>query len=271
MTRYRILFAVLLVCLLVSREWLLLDDGRLHIRFLSIGQGDATLLTLPSGADVLIDGGMDWATLEKLPKYMSFFDRSIELVILSHDNADHLMALPEIAKRYRVDMFLTSGYGGSARYKAILERLRSQGSTILVMNAGDQLTLDDGVTLDVLWPPTKIKASVARGFNNVSLVAALEYQGKRILFTGDIEKVAEETLIRTNTNLRADILKVAHHGSKTSSIDGFLRRVNPTLAVISAGRDNSHGHPHEEVVERYQKHGIEVRRTDEEGDIEIIW
>jgi len=260
-----------MVLLLSGREWLLLPDGKFHAHFLSIGQGDTALLILPDGKQVLIDGGADWEPLEKLGKYMPFFDRTIDLLIISHDNADHLTALPEIVQRYRIGAIAISGYAGSGRHEAILSRLLSSETTIIHAHAGQIIDMGNDVTIDFLWPPSRVSASLARGFNNVSVVSRIHYQNKSILFTGDIESIAEETLVRTGADLHSDVLKVAHHGSKTSSIEAFLQKVNPSVAVISSGEDNAYGHPHGEVVDRLISFGIEVRRTDRGEDIEIVW
>lgn len=124
--------------------------------------------------------------------------------------------------------------------------------------------------MDVLWPPKKMPKGFAKNENNTSIVLLLRYGHHRALFTGDIEKPTEETLVRAQADLKADILKVAHHGSRTSSTESFLRAVRPSLAVISVG-ENSYGHPREEVVSRLLHMNIDVRRTDREGTIEVIW
>lgn len=271
----RLSFWVTLLLILLGslsvREWQRLPDGKLHIHFLSIGQGDATLLELPDGKQVLIDGGMDWAPLEAIGKEFPFFDRSIDFLILSHDNADHLMALPEIVERYKISAVGLSGYGDSGRLELLESRLKTQGTQAITLQAGKIIDLGSGVMLEVLWPPSKVTTGLAKGFNDVSIVMAVSYQGKRILFTGDIEAIAEETLVKTGADLHADILKVAHHGSKTSSTEAFLKKVSPRLAVISNGLGNSYGHPHQEVLERYKELGIEVHRTDMQGDLEVVW
>jgi len=262
---------VVLVALLFAREWTLMPDGKLHAYFLSIGQGDTIFLVLPDGKQVLIDGGPDWTALEKLGNHMSFLDRSIDLMILTHDHADHLVSLPEVAKRYRVQAVLLSGYGSSGRYKAMEDALHKQGTKLIPAHAGRRLELGNNISMDVLWPPSEMATSLVKNQNNVSVVTKLTYGEKSMLFTGDIEEIAEATLLKTGTDLHADLLKVGHHGSRTSSTEAFLKRVAPSLAVISSGNGNSYGHPHADVVKRYDQLGIEVRRTDLEGDVEVVW
>lgn len=271
MKHRRLIAGLLIVCaLLAGREWLRMPDGKLHAYFLSIGQGDAALLVLPSGEQILIDGGEDWTTLEKLGKYMPFFDRTIELMILSHSDTDHITALVEVSKRYRVRAVMLTGFESTARADEMRAHLQKQGTTVLPAHAGKRVEIG-GVVIDVLWPPSVLPSALGKKPNNTSVVATVEYGGKRMLFTGDIEEIVEETLVRTRADLRTDILKVAHHGSRTSSSEVFLEKAQPSIAVISSGEDNRHGHPHQEVLDRFKKIGVEVRRTDKEGDIEVVW
>lgn len=268
-----ILFGVciLLITVLGVREWSLQADGKLHIRFLSVGQGDSALITTPSGKIIVIDGGPDWSTLEDLGKYLPFFRRRIDLLMLSHPNLDHLASFPEILKRYRVGMIAMTGIGNTLpKYNQIFALSETQSIPILRMSAGKTLELGDGVLLTILWPPEKMPSGFTKNVNDTSVVARLEYKNHRVLFTGDMERPAEETLVRAHADLNADILKVPHHGSRTSSSTGFLLAIHPSLAVISVG-ENSHGHPRPEIIDRLRAVGAEVKRTDEDGMVEVVW
>ncbi len=264
---------VILACaFLGARELSLRPDGKTHVVFFDVGQGDSALITTPSGKRVLIDGGPDWATLERLGKYMPFFDRSIDMVMLSHPNADHLMSLPEVLRRYDVKALATAGTRyDMGRYAATLSGAELAGVRSLVLHAGQRIALGSGADLTVLWPPATMPKGMNKDVNNESLVVRLESNGKRALFTGDMESIVEKTLVQARADVRADILKVAHHGSTSSSILEFLRLVDPDLAVISAGKGNPFGHPRSEILERLNDLGVEVRRTDLEGDIEVVW
>lgn len=273
MNNVRALTAVLLIVIFVlaGREWMLWPDGRVYIRFLDIGQGDSALITLADGKHILIDGGPDWSTLEKLGTYLPFFDRRIDLLILSHPNADHMMSFPQVLRRYDVGALVTSGAAyDSGVYQATLSGASLRGIPLVVLHAGERLEVGEDV-LEVLWPPATMPKGMSKNTNNVSLTLRFTHEGKSVLFTGDLESIVEKTLVAARADLHADILKVPHHGSTSSSSTGFLLAVHPDLAVISVGRDNPYGHPKEEILRRLTQLVPRVQRTDESGDIEIVW
>lgn len=253
------------------RERNLRPDGRMHVAFLDVGQGDSALLTFPNGERMLIDGGPDWTTLEELGARLPFFDRRVDAVLLSHPNSDHMVSIPEILRRYRVTTLITAGTPfGSGLYHAVLSGAELQGVKLTTVRAGDTIRISDA-TLTVLWPIVPRPRGMAKDVNNDSIVLRVEERGKRILFTGDEEGVVEKTLVAAHADLRADVLKVAHHGSATSSSTGFLLAVHPRIAVISVGKNNPYHHPSEAIVQRLKRLGVDVRRTDASGDVEIVW
>jgi competence protein ComEC len=277
---YLLLFAVVA---LVAHEWTRIPDGKLHIAFLDIGQGDSVLITTPGNQRIIVDGGPNWSLLERLGEELPFFRRSIDLLILSHSDADHISALPEVLYRYDIKKILLTGIArDTAIYSAFLEAARESGAEILLAEAGNDLSLGEGVMLDILWPLGSLFGEEPKVPNNTSIVVKLTWKdhptsstsgglrGASVLFTGDIEEEVEEALLKEGMDLRSDILKVAHHGSKTSSSTGFLLAVAPTLAVISVGAENTYGHPHPSVLTRLEMFGIPVRRTDEEGSIHLV-
>lgn len=260
-----------LLVLLGGREFQLLPDGKTHIVFLDVGQGDSALLTLKDGQRILIDGGPDWSTLEKLGRYLPFFDRRIDLLVLSHPNSDHIMSFPEVLRRYSVGALVTAGsVYDSGLYAATLSGASLHGVPLVTMYAGKSIRIGED-SFEALWPPEILPKGFNKDTNNESLVLRFMHAGKRILFTGDMESIVEKTLIAAGADLRADVLKVPHHGSKTSSTLEFLRAVHPTIAVVSVSRENSYGHPNADVLQRLQAVGAGIRRTDKEGDIEIEW
>ncbi len=264
---------VLAVVLLTlgGREFFLMADGKTHIVFFDIGQGDSALITLADGKHILIDGGPDWSTLEKLGQYMPFFDRRIDLVILSHPHLDHLASFPEVLRRYSVGALITAGTAfNSGTYSATLSGATLRGIPVLTMYAGQTIDLETG-TLDILWPPKDMPIGIPEDANTESLTVRFSHNGKRVLFTGDIENIPEKTLVEAGADLKADILKVAHHGSKTSSSTGFLLAVGPKISIVSVAKENSYGHPNAGVLQRLKNIGSDVRRTDLEGDIELEW
>lgn len=258
----------LIFVLLLGREVLLQPDGNLHAYFFDIGQGDAALLVSPSGKQIVIDGGPDLSLLQHLGRTMPFLDRRIELLVLSHPNLDHLAAFPEILERYQVERVLLAGSEFPLpRYDAIIAKIEEQGISVIIADPEKDIDLGDGLLLDIAWPPVGFVPP--DDINDASIVMRALYKDHAILFTGDIEELGENLLLQTGAEIDSDIIKVPHHGSKTSSSTGFLLAVTPDLAVISASRENSYGHPHPEVVERYRHFGILVRITAEEGTVHL--
>lgn len=237
---------------------------------LSVGQGDSILIVTPSGSQVVVDGGPDLSLLEQLGKHMPFFDRSIELLVLTHPDADHITALPAVLQRYSVERVLLTGIKkNSGRYHAVLEAIRSQNITVILASAGQDIRTSDGVILDIVAPSKSLLGTEVKKVNDTSVVFRLLYGEDSVLLTGDIEEAAEQEILASGADLRSKILKAPHHGSRTSSSTGFLLAVQPELAIISSGEGNAFGHPHREILERYTWLGIPTRNTAEEGTISL--
>ncbi len=247
-----------------------LPDGRLHVDILDVGQGDAILVTFPDGRQMLVDGGPSSTELNwRLGQQMPFWDHSLDLVVNTHPDADHLAGLVSLLDRYEVAQTLVADVEGSSQlYREWAANLREAQLTPIVGQTDMALAVSPGVTLTIISP-----GPVTKGIdepNNHSVVMHLQYGNISFLLTGDIEKKTEEKLVRAGLPLQATILKSPHHGSKTSSSEAFLETVNPQLVVIPVGLDNKFGHPSPEVLERYAAYGILVLRTDQRGTIELI-
>jgi competence protein ComEC len=256
---------------LAWREASLLPDGRLRVKFLDVGQGDAALILTPSGRRILIDGGPDWRALSHLGDALPFFDRRIDVLVLTHPHLDHLASFPEVLKRYPVGTVLMAGTPYAlGRYQAMLELMQEKGVPAIGPEAG-VIRVESGVTLTVLWPPPGTFGASVKNVNTASVTAMLEYRGTRVLFAGDMEEDVERELLLRGTDVRADVLKVAHHGSRGSSTAAFLRAVGASVAVISSGSGNTFGHPRPEALRRLSDAGMEIRRTDLEGTVEFAW
>ena len=272
-TGRRIVCALLVVAVagLALREWHLLPGGQTVVHFLDVGQGDSALVSTRGGRTILIDGGPDWSALERLGEEMPFFDRSIDALILTHADRDHVTALPEVLERYRVGtLFLSENGPTSPMLDHAIVAAVARGTRLQRIHASEALDLGDGVAMDVLWPPQALPPRFLTKRNDASLVLRLRTSGSQsVLFTGDIEALTEQTLVRAGADLHATILKAPHHGSKTSSSTGFLLAVGATTVVISDAKNNSYGHPHAEVLRRYAALGMNVRRTDTEGTITL--
>jgi competence protein ComEC len=259
------------IALLAWREYSLLPDGRLHLLFLDVGQGDAALIVTPQGRRILIDGGPDWTALRQLGEHLPFFDRRIDLLVLTHPHQDHLASFPEIIRRYPVGSVLMAGTPYVlGRYQAFMDALATERVPVIGPEVR-RIQVESGVTLAVLWPPPDTFGAQVGNVNIASVVTMLEYRTHRALFTGDIEEVTERELVRLNTDLHADILKVPHHGSRGSSSAQFLQAVGMATAVISSGSGNTFGHPRPEALQRLAEAGALIRRTDQEGTIAITW
>lgn len=265
-------FGILFGLLLIIHVWSHIPDGKLHLFFLDIGQGDSALIVTPKGKQIMIDGGPDLSTLEQIGDRMSYFDRSLDLLILTHPHLDHLASFPAVLNRYDVDTFLLAGTNASnGRYKAILRDLADGKPKSMLAEPGTSLNLGEGISLDILWPPKSWYGKNVTNENNASVTLKLHYRGHTALFTGDDELPVEQALLALHINLKADILKVGHHGSDTSSSEKFLQAVDPDLAIISVGEGNLFHHPKQSVLDRLDRLGIPYKRTDLDGTIEIVW
>src|SRR3989338_8483580 len=232
-------------------------DGLLKIYFFDVGQGDAIFIETPNGNQVLVDGGPDNSVLQKLGKTMPFYDKDIDLVVMTHSDADHITGLIEVLEKYEVKNIVYSNIvRKSALYDAWQYAVAEEGADIIDPMAGEIVDLGNGVTLTVLHPTESLTGKVLEKTNNDSVVLMLKYGETEILLTGDIEAKAERQIILSGANLGADILKIAHHGSKTSTIEEFLYEVSPQVAIIQVGAKNRYGHPTSEVLKRLEEYGI---------------
>jgi len=242
----------------------------LEVSFLDVGQGDAAFVVAPGGQQVLIDGGPDNSILEKLGRLMPFWDRTIDLIILSHPEKDHISGLIEVLKRYKVENILWTGVvRDTPEYREWLAGIKKEGAKIIIAQAGQNLKIGE-LAIDVLSPLENMAGQELKDSNDSSVVAKLIFGKDSFLFTGDISEKVEASLAQNLSEISANVLKVSHHGSKYSSGDQFLAKVLPQTAVIEVGKDNSYGHPTQDTLDRLAKYGINIKRTDQNGDIKII-
>jgi competence protein ComEC len=248
----------------------------LEVNFFDVGQGDAIFIQTPKRNQILIDGGQSSVILEKLGKEMPFWDKSIDLVILTHPERDHLIGLLEVLKKYKVEnIFWTGIKRDTSEYQEWQKLIKKERAKIYLVPSVQKVIIGKDISMNFLYPIENLADKEYQNSNDASIVAKLNFSQNSFLFTGDISKFAEEELtIRENSyqfaSLNSDVLKVAHHGSKTSTSEEFLKKVSPKIAVISVGKENPYGHPHREVLEILNKFGIKVLRTDLDGDIKII-
>jgi competence protein ComEC len=226
-------------------------DGRLHVTFLAVGQGDSVLIETPSGRQVLVDGGPDpRQTVNLLGRALPFWDRSLDLVVLTHPQDDHLAGLVGVAMRYSVGKVLEGpNEADTALYQEWKEALDEKGIPVVRVLAGYLVPLEEGLTLEVLSPTSRPFYGPS-AINENSVVLRLTWGEMGFLLTGDIEEQAEARLVERAAPLRSTVLKVGHHGSATSSSPEFLEAVAPRVAVVSVGADNRFGHPSPQVIDR---------------------
>lgn len=270
-SRRFLLFACVVLtaaALILVRELCRVPDGHATVTFFDVGQGDSALLVSPSGKTVLIDGGPDLSALEALGNALPLAQKSIDLLILSHPDPDHFIAFPELLKRYKVGALLLPALQNDEEpYQALLAIARGQGVPLVIADPRRDVDLHDGMTLDILWPPNPVPPMAD---NDASIVVRTSYGTGAVLFAGDLSVKGEERLLAEGIDVSAQVLKVGHHGSRTSTSEAFLAAVRPDLAVISVG-ENDYGHPHPETLERFTKAGIPVRTTIEEGEIDLTF
>jgi competence protein ComEC len=250
-----------------------MPDGRLHVAFLDVGQGDAILITTPAGRQILVDGGPSPAALTSaLGKEMPFWDRSLDMLVMTHTDADHITGLAEVLDRYQVDRWLESGIPDQdPTYLACRKILAKKAIPDDQLRAGHWLDLGHGIKLEVLHPPGELLSGTTADANNNSLVLRLVWNDVEFLLAGDVEAPAEQYLMRSGQPLSACVLKVGHHGSAQSSTTDFLSAVSPSFAVISAGSGNAFGLPDEAVLQRLARYCAGcVLRTDEHGTVEFV-
>ena len=265
-------FAIL-ICFNILAWLVVFDLSRspfLEVNFFDIGQGDAIFIQTPQRHQILIDGGPDSKIIEKLNKEMPFWDRTIDLIILTHPHHDHMAGLIEVLKRYKVENILWTGIvRDTAEFSQWQNLIKNERAEIFIAKSGQKI-ITPRTVLGVLYPFESLEGEQLKNINNTSIVSKLIFEETSFLFTGDIYKSVEKKLIEKKFNLDSKILKVGHQGSKTSSSEDFIRAVSPEIAIIQCGRDNKYGHPHSETLSRLEKYGIKILRTDNDGDIKII-
>jgi len=269
-----LILPLLIVAILVWSVALTAPDGKLHVSFLDVGQGDAIAIRLPNGQDILIDGGPDpQKIILELSKKLPFWDRTIDLVVCTQPQADHVTGLVEVLSRYRVKQVLQPGVSyNSSIYQEWLRLIADRGIECNIAQAGQEIDLGNGIRIEVLNPPESLWEGTSDDVDNNGVVLRLSWGQVSFLFTADIREDVELELIGQRVNLKSTVLKVAHHGSRTSTMSQFLAAVDPEVAVICVGEDNPFGHPTTEVLDRLvvRLGNDNVYRTDEDGTIEFI-
>lgn len=257
-------FAVILFFIIQHEK-----SNPLSVIFLNVGQGDSILISEGS-QQILIDGGKDGKLLlEKLGKYVPFWDRKIETMIETHPDQDHIGGLIDVMGAYKVDTVLeTKMQSQSQTFKKLEDEIEKNEVEKIEARKGVNVKFVSGATLEILYPVETVTDINGSDTNMYSVVAKLTVGNDKFLLTVDLPTTEENKLLEGNIDVVAQFLKVAHHGSKYATSNAFLDAVKPTTAIISVGKENSYGHPNAEVLQRLAGHRINVLRTDELGDVE---
>lgn len=241
----------------------------LKVRFLDVGQGDSVYVVTPDGYELLIDGGPSAAVLGKISKYKSFFDRSIDMVLATHYDTDHIGGLVDVLSRYEIDWIIESGAtSDTPAAQAFDLAVDNEGAKIIKAQSGQVIKLGAYVTLKIFSP---LGDAGNWESNTASAVVQVVYGDIELMLTGDAPLSIEEYLVDYyRSELESEVLKLGHHGSKTSSSENFIKTVAPKYAVVSAGKNNRYGHPHQEVVERVLNNNISLVSTIDSGTITFV-
>ncbi|HEY9059655.1 MAG TPA: DNA internalization-related competence protein ComEC/Rec2 [Pseudobacteroides sp.] len=247
----------------------------LKIVFIDVGEGDSQLIVTSDGKTILVDGGgfasktdfkHNMGDYAVVPFLYDYGVARLDMVISTHGDDDHLQGLLTVFKDIRVDNLIIADGMDLKPYVGLLKLAEAQKTSTKMCKAGDEIVLDSDTRIKVISPIDGVKMTKSPE-NNGALVFKLNYKGVNVLFTGDIEKEAEKILLDNNADLKANVLKVAHHGSDTSTTEGFLNAVGPNVAIISVGKNNSFGHPSKHVIDRLQAKDVNILRTDIHGTI----
>lgn len=271
-------------------------DGKLHVVFCNVGQGDAAYIRTPLGAQMVIDGGPDNSVLSCLGRHMPFWDRSIDVVMMTHPQKDHMYGLVALLQRYSVGYMIAGVEGGSIlEYQQLLHTIADRHIFVKQVYEGDRFILG-GIQARVIWPrqswleglladgelalpsgsgtvlsegPAVLGYQTQRDLNDFCYYLQLTYGSFDALFTGDGDERIQPEILADHDLEPVEVLKVPHHGSRTGMLPEFLDRVHPDLAVISVGR-NTYGHPAPETIKALSDRHVKILRTDKEGDVEVV-
>lgn len=242
------------------------SSGNLLVHYIDVGQGDSVFIQLPNGETSLIDGGPRSSSSVVVDYLKDMKVEKIDYLIATHPHEDHIGGLPEVIKNYEIGaVYMPDRVANTTIFERLLKEIKAKDLKINIPESGEFL-IDNGDFKYQILAPNKEKYN---NTNDYSIVSKLTFKDKSFLFTGDAEKTSEKEIIEKNYDLTSDVLKIGHHGSSTSTTDEFLEKVDPDYGVISLAKDNKYGHPHVETIEKLNKKGISILRTDELGNIVI--
>lgn len=257
----------LLAVFFIKNIFFIGDNNLLFIHYIDIGQGDSILIKTPQNKNILVDSGDNKAE-DKLASYLALNNvKKLNMIIATHPDTDHIGGLDMVVNDFKVDnFFMPDIKSDSKNYNRLLDALDNKKLTPKPLYQGDTINIDTDIILQIISP---IKDKVYENNNEFSIAFRLIYKNSSFLFMADSEKENENDILSENINVQSDVIKLGHHGSKTSSSMEFLNSVNPKLAIISSGKDNKFNHPHKEVIDILNELEIPYLDTKDKGDIVI--
>lgn len=266
------LLSVFLLNFFIWQQYLSKDISKgenLEFYMLDVGQGDGLYFRTPKGQDVVVDGGPGKDVLGELGKAMPFYDKYINMIIITHPHQDHIGGLISIIEKYDVGQVLMTGIMyKSDDYDELKALIRDKKIPIKIVKAGEKFSFSDNISLDILAPEAMDNKTIDN-LNNSSIVAILDYKNFEILLSGDAEVEEWSPVLKKEFPEKIEILKAAHHGSSNGTSEKLLEKIKPQVALISAGKGNRYGHPHIETLKILEKFGVKIYRTDQSGTIKI--
>ena len=277
--KYKIIFYLIIISFVFYILSNIIPRNFIEISAIDVGQGDSFLIETSKNKKILIDGGgnengsFDVGENILLPYLLNKGIKKVDIIIISHADTDHIDGLFEIIKKIKVErVVIGKQFEVSENFEKLLRMVKEKNIKINIVEVGNKIFVEENLYLDILWPSSKYEIK-ENSLNNNSVVCKLYYNDFSMLFTGDIEKIAEEQIVdlyKSGNNLSATVLKVAHHGSKSSSTDEFVKLVKPEIVVMGVGKGNKYNHPNDEIIERFENLGVDIYRTDKDGEISIF-
>ena len=245
----------------VSNDVEITSNTVLKVHYLDVGQGDSIFLELPNKKSMLIDASI-YEMSDKIIDYIEELNYSkIDYLFATHPHSDHIGGMKAVVNNFDLGLiYMPKAVTTTKTYENLLQAISDKGMKIKTAKAGIVVIDEDNLKAEIVAP----NSSSYEDLNNYSIVLKITYKNRSFLFTGDAEKISEDEI---TSNVKSDVLKIGHHGSSSSTSASFLDKVNPTVAVISVGKDNSYNHPTKTVLHRLEKRNIEVYRTDLNGNI----
>lgn len=271
------IFASITLIFITIYQFVIFYDRKLHITFCDVGQGDAILIRTPDGLDILVDGGPDGKILDCLSSHMPFFDKTLELVILTHPHFDHFQGLFSVIKSYKISSFAAENLSNTAiSYQEFVKLMQSKNIKTQYIYQNDLISLSDSLSIKIVGPSKEFLNRTSP--NNLisdssefgSIESLITYHDFSILLTGDSESQELIDAINDTSLHYVSVLQVPHHGSKTGINETILQKIQPKLSVISVGANNRYHHPNPSIIDILTKQKIPIKRTDVNGDVEIV-